>query len=81
MSIRSAIISQFEVVAKEQERNLAPLVDELVLFESGLDSLCLAIIIARLENDLGVDPFSAIEDVNFPVTLSDFIRSYENVVK
>jgi hypothetical protein len=81
MSVRSAILSQFEQVAKEQSKELAPLSDDLVLLESGLDSLCFAIIVARLEDALGFDPFSVAEDAHFPVTLSDFIRFYEDAAK
>ena len=81
MVVRSAIISQFEVVAKERELKLPPLTDDLVLLESGLDSLSFAIIVARLEDQLGFDPFSADEDLEIPVTLVDFIRIYENGAK
>jgi acyl carrier protein len=81
MPLRSIIISQFEQVVKEQNKQLAPLTDDLVLLESGLDSLCFAIIVARLEDALGFDPFSAAEDVEFPVTLSDFIKFYEDAAK
>jgi acyl carrier protein len=35
------------------------------LLETGLDSLCFAIIVARLEDELGVDPFS-VDDASFP---------------
>jgi hypothetical protein len=49
--------------------------------ELGLDSLCFAIIVTRLENDLGVDPFSANEGAPFPVTLGEFVRFYENAVQ
>jgi hypothetical protein len=49
-----------------------------MLLDSGLDSLCLAIIVARLEDLLGRDPFSYDDAVDFPVTLSDFIRCYED---
>jgi len=79
VSVRATIISQFEQVAKEQEKKLAPLSDNLVLLDAGLDSLCFAIIVARLEDVLGFDPFSASEDVDFPVTLGNFIRFYEVV--
>jgi len=77
VSVRSKVISQFEQVAKEQTKELAPMSDDLVLVDSGLDSLCLAIIVARLEDALGVDPFSAKDD-DFPVTLGDFIKFYED---
>ena len=81
MSVKSIIISQFEQVVKEQNKQLPPLTDDLVLLESGLDSLCFAIVVARLEDALGFDPFSAAEDVYFPVTLSDFIKFYEDAAK
>lgn len=81
MSIKSAIISEFEAVAKEQHRELAALSDDMVLLDSGLDSLCFAIIVARLEDRLGLDPFAAADDVQFPVTLSEFVRFYEDAAK
>jgi hypothetical protein len=77
MSVRSEIISLFKEVAVEQQRTLAPLSNELGLLESGLDSLCFAIVVARLEDRLGLDPFSAAEDAGFPVTVGDFISLYE----
>jgi acyl carrier protein len=78
MSVRPAVLAQFETVAKEQNKTLAPLTDDLVLLESGLDSLCFAIIVARLEDELGFDPFSAAEDIEFPTTVGDFVRFYDN---
>ena len=47
----------------------------------GLDSLCFAIIVSRLETVLGVDPFSENEDAPFPVNLGEFIHFYENAVR
>jgi acyl carrier protein len=81
MSVRSTITSQFQQVAVEQERTLAPLADELKLLQSGLDSLSFAIIVARLEDALGIDPFNTAEAVDFPVTFGDFVRLYENFGK
>jgi len=78
MSIRSDITTLFEQVAQEQDKKLLPISDDLGLLESGLDSLCFAIIVARLEDTLGVDPFSSAEDIGFPVTVGDFIKLYEN---
>jgi len=78
MSIRSEITSTFEQVAREQDRQLLPLSDDLKLVQCGLDSLSFAIIYARLEDALGVDPFSTGENVEFPVTFGDFVRLYEN---
>jgi len=77
MSVKLDVLAQFEQVASQQKKKLAPLSDDLVLLDSGLDSLCLAIIVARLEDTLGFDPFSA-DDAEFPVTLGDFVRLYED---
>ena len=42
------------------------------------DSLSFAILVARLEDDLGIDPFTVSQDATFPLTIGDFIRAYEN---
>ena len=81
MSVRSEILDQFKQVADEQDKRLGPLSDELPLLDSGLDSLCFAILVTRLETVLGVDPFSENTDAPFPVTLGEFIRFYENAVE
>jgi acyl carrier protein len=78
MSVRSTITLQFERVAKEQKRKLAPLTDELSLLDSGLDSLSFALVVMHLENELGYDPFDVEGDVKFPVTFGDFVRTYED---
>ena len=49
--------------------------------DTGLDSLCFAIIVSRLESVLGVDPFSKNEDAPFPVNLREFVSFYENAVQ
>jgi acyl carrier protein len=79
MSVRLTVQSVMEDVAAEQEKKLAPLSDDTILAQSGLDSLCFAIIVARLEDALGVDPFTASDEVYFPVTFGDFVSLYENV--
>jgi len=78
MSLRSTISAQFEQVAQEQKRKLARLSDDLKLLDSGLDSLSFALIVARLEDAAGFDPFDTGEDMKFPVTFGDFVRLYEN---
>ena len=74
MSIRTTIVSEFERVAAEQKRRLAKLSDNLRLLDSGLDSLSFALIVARLESELGFDPFEDDESVTFPVTFGDFVK-------
>ena len=77
MSLGSDIAALFAEVAEDQNKTLAPLSDELGLLETGLDSLCFAIIVARLEDQFGVDPFNAEDEIDFPVTVGDFTRLYE----
>lgn len=78
MTVRLKVLDQIKIVAEQQEKSLAPLDDDLVLAESGLDSLCFALLVARLEDTVGCDPFTASDEVNFPVTLGDFVRLYED---
>jgi hypothetical protein len=77
--VRSKIIAAIERVATEQQVALPPLEDDLSLQETGFDSLGFAILVARLEDDLGIDPFTIAKDARWPLTLGDFIRAYEDV--
>jgi acyl carrier protein len=72
------IMDQMKQVAREHGKALAPLRDDLELLESGLDSLGFAVLVARLEDKLGFDPFSTLTVVSFPETLGAFIELYEN---
>ena len=77
MSNRLTIIAEIKQVAAEQKKTLAPLVDDMPLLESGLDSLCFAILVARLEDRIGVDPFTTTPDGRFPSTLGELIAFYD----
>jgi hypothetical protein len=78
MSNRLTIIAAIQQVAAEQKRTLAPLADDTPLLESGLDSLCFAILVARLEDTTGVDPFTNSADLEFPKTLGELIDFYDH---
>ena len=78
MTIRSTNTAQIELIAASQQKTLAPLTDDLVLLESGLDSLCFALLVARLEDETGRDPFGESDDVRFPVTLGELVALYEH---
>jgi len=78
MSIKSTVLAQIQQIAETDNKTLPPLTDDLVLLDSGLDSLAIAVLVARLEETLGFDPFTESDDVFYPVTLGDFIRFYEN---
>ena len=67
-----------EEVAAQNGKKLPQLIsDDLALVNAGLDLLCLAVLVARLEDRLGVDPFASIDGGEFPVTLADFVGMYE----
>jgi acyl carrier protein len=78
--LRPKIISHIERIAIEQEQTLAPLTDDLVLADSGLDSLSFAILVARLEDEFDLDPFAASAEAHYPVTLGDFVKFYEDAI-
>ena len=81
MEIRSKVEATIKQVAAENGLAIPALHDDLALLDTGLDSLCLAVIVARLEDALGADPFSTTEEMEFPVTIGDFIALYENAVR
>ena len=77
MSVRDAVITRVKLVAEQQRKSLQPLTDDMPLVGSGLDSLCIALVVANLEDELGVDPFGVGGDVAMPSTLGEFIEFYE----
>ena len=77
MSVRTVIENQMKLVAEQQNKTLKPLADDTVLLDCGLDSLCFAILVTRLEDELGFDPFATADEVQFPVTFGDFVQFYE----
>ncbi len=77
-SVRARVFDVFAAIAGEQGKKLLSLSDSTPLMDSGLDSLCIAIIVARLDYELGVDPFGSIDDLTLPVTVGDFIQIYEH---
>lgn len=46
------------------------------VFECGLDSMDFAIIVSELEEKLGYDPFTLLDDPVYPETFKDFIGIY-----
>lgn len=78
MSIKATIGAKMIAIAEQQKKTLAPLTDDLPLLESGLDSLCLALLVASLDDELELDPFSSDGAVELPVTVGEFVRLYEH---
>lgn len=80
MSVRETVISCIREIAAENGTRVVDLADSVALLDSGLDSLGIAILVARLEESLGLDPFTQSDDVFYPVTIGDFVRFYENAL-
>jgi len=55
------------------------LTDEVVLLESGLDSLGFAILVATLEEELEFDPFTMMDEPVYPTTFGEFVAIYEKM--
>ncbi len=51
--------------------------EDMVLLESGLDSLGFAILVSTLERALGYDPFVLMEEAVYPTTYGEFIGIYK----
>lgn len=65
-------------IADQQNKKLVALSDDLPLLSSGLDSLCIAVLVASVNDRTGFDPFDLDGSITLPVTIGDFIKLYEN---
>jgi len=81
VTVKSVIISEIEDIASEQGKTVGPLKDSLPLLDAGLDSLCFAILVSRLEDMLGIDPYISFDEVDLPVTFGDFVKLYEDAAR
>jgi len=78
MQVRTIISECFnEVMEKSGHAPLARFDDEMILLESGLDSLGFAILITTLEQTLGYDPFTLMEDPFYPRTFQELVAVYD----
>lgn len=60
------------------ELSVAELNDDVILLESGLDSLGFAVLVAVLEEKLNFDPFVEMENPVYPTTFGEFVAIYQN---
>jgi len=76
--MKAKIIDVMREISAESELQLVSELDDCtVLLESGLDSLGFAILVARLEEELGYDPFSIMDEPVYPRTLGEFVSIYQ----
>jgi acyl carrier protein len=66
------------VFSRETEGQEPPeITDDLVLLETGLDSLGFAILVVELEEEMGFDPFTLSDEAYYPQTFGEFVAFYE----
>lgn len=80
VNIEHVIIETFKSVFFEtyQEHFVHQLSAETILLDTGLDSLGFAILVVRLEESLGFDPFVSSSEAYYPRTFGDLIAFYES---
>ena len=78
MNPRTTIERLFiEALAETGTATSAPLADDLVLLQSGLDSLGFAVLVTQLESELGYDPFTLMTEPCYPRTFGELVGIYE----
>jgi len=78
MDLEHTIKKIFQDVMKDQKVELkSEITDETIIFETGLDSLGVAILVAKLNEQLGYDPFQLMEKAFYPETFKEFVDCYE----
>ncbi len=79
--MRTRIIEIMGEIAAESGAGalaLAEINDDTILLDSGLDSIGFAILVARLEEELGYDPFTMMDVPFYPRTLGEFVAIYQS---
>lgn len=76
--MKEKILSLINEIASENGVVLNSKMDTTtILLESGLDSLGFAILIARLEEELGYDPFTMMDEPVYPQTFGQLVEIYQ----
>lgn len=82
MNVEQIIRDSLEQVALMANCQLiTDIKDDTVLLQSGLDSLGFAMLVAQLEEDLGVDPFSQMQIAVYPRTFGEFVSIYRQALQ
>lgn len=74
--LRNTITRLLEELFEEDDLDVPELTDDLVLLETDLDSLGFAVLVTRLDEELGYDPFSLMDEPVYPTTLGEFVAVY-----
>lgn len=76
MSVHARVVSVVRETAEEQGFELPELRDDLPLHETGLDSLAFTVLLSKLEDAFGFDPFDLSRDMTFPTTFGELVGAY-----
>lgn len=77
VAVRDAVRAELVQLLREEGVDDVAVGDDTVLLESGLDSLGLAVLVTRLEDRLGYDPFTLMTEAVYPQTLGELATVYE----
>ena len=77
MDMRSIVVEALTELFEEDELDVPEFRDDLVLLDTDLDSLGYAVLVTRLEEELGYDPFSMLDEGYYPATFGEFVAIYE----
>ena len=77
--MRDTITKVFDEVYKREVNyaGISKVDDDMVLLDSGLDSLGFAMLVTELEETLGFDPFTISDDAYYPITFGELVNFYE----
>ena len=77
--MRNTIEKTFSDIAKDMDIQVVFNFDEdFKLLGGEVDSLFFAMVVAQLEEETGIDPFSDMGDAVYPSTFNEFVAIYEN---
>ncbi|MFW2335041.1 MAG: acyl carrier protein [Ilumatobacter sp.] len=75
--MRSIIMEELVELFEEEDLTMPEFTDDTLLLETDLDSLGFAVLVTRLEERLGYDPFSLMDEAVYPATLKEFVEVYD----
>lgn len=77
MTLRSTIIEEIESITTAHEKRMPPITEDVVIMDTEFDSLCFALLVARMEDITGIDPFAEMDMADLPVTIGDLVALYD----
>ncbi|MEQ8436792.1 MAG: hypothetical protein RIB65_04820 [Ilumatobacter fluminis] len=75
--MRQIILEELTALFEEDDLEMPEFSDDTLLLETELDSLGFAVLVTRLEERLGYDPFSLMDEPVYPATFGEFVSVYE----